>query len=173
MAKIQVVKLSSEDWQLYKHIRLESLLMEPQAFGSSYAEVLQRPDSHWQERLIDAQAGKKSWLLFAKENNRIIGMIGAYYVQESDVVDIISVYVTEERRGHSVGTELMAAILAEVGKGSVFRKVGLTVNAGQTAAVALYRHFGFQIVGEKSGVMGDGRTYQGYIMEKELGSEDE
>ena len=42
------------------------------------------------------------------------------------------------------------------------------MNAGQIAAVVLYRHFGFEIVGEKIGVMGDGNSYQGYIMEKEL-----
>jgi len=168
MANVQVVKLTPDEWRLYKQIRLESLLVEPQALASSYADVVKRPKSQWQERLIEARAGKKSWLLFAKENERIIGMIGAYIGEESDVVEIISVYVTKEKRGLGAATALMEAILTEVAKFGAFRKAVLTVNAGQTAAVALYRHFGFQIVGENTGVLGDGNSYQGYVMEMEL-----
>jgi ribosomal protein S18 acetylase RimI-like enzyme len=168
MNNFEIVKLTPDEWQLYKQHRLEALLVEPRAFGSCYAEVLQRADSYWQERLIEAQSGKKSWLLFAKENTQIIGMIGAFRVEESDVVEIVSVYVTKEKRRLGVANALMAAILNEVGKGKAIRKVVIGVNAGQTAAVSLYQHFGFQIVEEKIGVMGDGISYPSYIMEKEL-----
>jgi ribosomal protein S18 acetylase RimI-like enzyme len=168
MKNLKVVKLTPDEWRLYRQHRLEALLAEPQAFGSSYADVLQRPDSHWQERLIEAQSGKKSWLLFAKENAQIIGMIGAFRAEESDVVEIVSVYVTQEKRRLGVANALMAAILDEVGKGNAIRKVVIGVNAGQTAAVSLYQHNGFQIVGEKNGVMGDGMSYPSYVMEKEL-----
>ena len=168
MANVQVVTLAPEEWHLYKQIRLEMLLIDPQAFGSSYADVLQRPDSHWQNRLIEARAGEKSWLLFAKEEEHLTGMIGAYRAEESQVVDIISVFVRKEKRKLGVGSALMTAILAEVSKSGAFRKAVLGVNADQTAAVALYQRFGFKIIGEKTGVQGDGNTYTGYIMEKEL-----
>jgi ribosomal protein S18 acetylase RimI-like enzyme len=168
MADIQVVKLAPEDWQLYRQIRLEALQAEPQAFVTSYDEALRRPDTHWRERLAEAQAGEKSWLLFAKVNDQIAGMIGAFRSETASVVEIVSVYVTRGKRGRGVGAALMAAILDEVGKGGVFRKAVLTVNADQAAAVALYRHFGFHIVGEETGVMGDGKTHSGYIMEKLL-----
>lgn len=168
MNDFQVVKLAPDEWQLYKQHRLEALLEEPRAFGSSYAEVLQRPDSHWQERLIEAQSGIKSWLLFAKENAQIIGMIGAFRAEESDVVEIISVYVTKAKRRLGVANALMAAILDEVGKDNAIRKVVIGVNAEQTAAVSLYQHFGFQIIGEKNGIMGDGMSYLSYVMEKEI-----
>ncbi len=168
MANIQIVTLMPEEWQHYKQIQLESLLTEPQAFTSSYAEVLQKSDSYWQERLVEAQSREKSYLLFAKENDRIVGMIGAYGPGGSEVVEIISVYVTQEKRGQGVGTALMTEILAEVGKGKTFRKAVLTVKKGQTAAVALYQNFSFQIVGEITGVMDDGNSYAAYIMEKDL-----
>jgi ribosomal protein S18 acetylase RimI-like enzyme len=168
MTNIQIVKLLPEEWPLYKEIRLESLLAEPQAFGSGYAEVHQRPDSYWQERLKDAQAGEKSWLLFAKENERMVGMIGAYCSEEKDGVEIIAVYVTREKRGRGIAGALMAAILEEIGRSNIHRKAVLGVNADQTAAVALYQRYGFQIVGEKEGVMGDGKLHTSYIMEKDL-----
>jgi ribosomal protein S18 acetylase RimI-like enzyme len=170
MENIQVMKLSPDEWQLFKQFRLESLLVEPQAFGSSYAEVIQRSDSHWQERLVKAQAGEKSWLLFAKENTRMIGMIGAYCTEEGDVVEIVSPYVTKEKRKLGVATALMTALLAEIAKRDSIRKVTLGVNAGQTAAVALYLRFGFQMVGEKTAVFGDGNAHTSYIMERELGN---
>jgi ribosomal protein S18 acetylase RimI-like enzyme len=168
MEKVQIVILPPEKWQAFKQIRLESVVMEPQAFGSSYLNVAQRPDSHWQERLIEAQAGEKSWLLFAQEGEQTIGMIGACCVDVNGAVEIISVYVKKEKRGHGVAAALLATILEELGKKAAIRKAELTVNAHQTAAVALYRHFGFRIVREKTGVLGDGNTYSGYLMEKEL-----
>ena len=95
-------------------------------------------------------------------------MIGAYCEDENDVVEIISVYVAREKRGQGAGSALMAAILEEVMKLGIFRKAVLSVNKDQTAAVALYQRFGFQIVGEKIGVQGDGVAHAGYVMEKPL-----
>lgn len=166
MANIQIVKLAPEDWQQYKRIRLEALKRDPQAFGSSLAETQQRPDSHWQERLGEALAGTKNWLLFAKEDDRIIGLIGAYRTAQQDVVEIYSVYVTQAGRRHGAATALMSSILQEVEKPGFFRKAVLSVTASQAAAIALYQKFGFQIVDTKTAVMGDEISHQGYIMEK-------
>jgi len=171
MSNIQIVKLMPEEWRAYKDLRLEALLMEPQAFSSRYTDAIQQPDSYWQERLTEVRNGKEFWLLFAKENDRLIGMVGAYCKEESNVVEIISVYVTKSKRGQGVATSLMEAILAEVGSKGIFRKAELAVNADQIQAIALYKHFGFKIIEEKTGVMGNGNSYSEYIMEKKLSLE--
>ena len=168
MSNIQIVKLMPEEWQPYKELRLEALLMEPQAFSSKYTDAVQKPDSYWEERLTEVRNGKVFWLLFAKENDRLIGMVGAYCTEESNVVEIISVFVTKSKRRQGVATALMEAILAEVGSKGIFRKAELAVNTNQISAVALYKHFGFQIIEEKTGVMGNGNPCLEYIMEKEL-----
>src|SRR5947209_7654165 len=110
MNHLEIIKLQPEDWQAYKSLRLEALRNEPQAFGSSYQENLQKPDVYWQGRLADAAEGKKSWLLFAKEKDRLIGMIGAFITDEKDAAEIISVYVTKEKRGKGVSKALMTEI---------------------------------------------------------------
>ena len=170
MGEFQVVKLMPEEWPSYRQLRLEALLVEPQAFATRYDSALQNSDAYWQGRLEEVQAGDRSWLLFAKEKDQLIGMVGAHSEAGSDRVGIISVYVTKEKRGLGVGAALMEAILAEVSRGGVFRKAVLTVNANQGPAVALYRHFGFQLVGEEVEALGDGNTHLTYLMEKELGN---
>lgn len=168
MENLEIVKLLPEDWQQYKQIRLESLQVEPQAFIRSYQDALTLPDSYWQERLIEAQVGENSWLLFAKEHNRIIGITGAHRTEEPDVVEIISSFVKKERRGLGVSNALMTAILKEVSHSEIFRIARLVVNMDQTAAITSYHHFGFQIVGKKTRIMGDGKSHVDYVMEKDL-----
>jgi ribosomal protein S18 acetylase RimI-like enzyme len=168
MTAYQIVTLAPDEWQQFRQIRLEALLAEPQAFGSTYDATLQRPDSHWRERLEQVQAGENSWLLFAREGERLIGMTGAFRAEESDTVEIYSVYVAKDRRGLGVGNALMTAILEAVCQPGIFRKAILGVNSNQSAAVALYRRFGFEVVAENTGIMGDGQPALGYVMEKWL-----
>lgn len=168
MHAFQIVTLAPDEWQAYRALRLECLLREPQAFGSRYADMLQQPDAYWQGRLADARAGEKSWLLFAREDDRLVGMIGAFTTENAGVVKIVSVYVSRETRGKGVGSLLMAAILAVVEKKGTFYKAVLDVNPVQTAAVALYRRFGFAVTGEETVTREDGEIRQQYSMEKEL-----
>ena len=168
MADIQIIKLKPEDWQQYKQIRLEALLIEPQSFSRTYADALKSPDTFWQERLREAQKGERNWLLFASENDRLVGMIGAFRLEGGNEVEIISVYVTPAKRGQGVGKALMDAILIQVSQQAGVQKAVLGVNATQAPAVALYRRYGFQVVEETTGLMGDGQKYLGYWMEKPL-----
>src|SRR5512146_1094479 len=94
----QIITLPPEEWRAYRQIRLDSAATDPQAFGVYYADLLRRPDSHWQGRLADAQAGENSWLLFARDNERLVGMIGAHATEDPTVVEIIAVYVSPEKR---------------------------------------------------------------------------
>lgn len=166
MHNLQIVTLNPEEWPAYRALRLEALRGEPRAFGSVYAEQVDYPDSFWQGRLRAAQAGENNWLLFAKEDERLIGLMGAIREAGSDAVHIVSVYVSAEKRGQGAAAALMTAILDVTGRQPGVRKACLTVNALQARALALYRRFGFQIVGEEQSLMGDGNTYLEYSMER-------
>jgi ribosomal protein S18 acetylase RimI-like enzyme len=165
---MEIILLPPEQWQPYKEIRLEALKMEPQAFGSSYTTMLQQPDTFWQGRLAEAALRNGNWLLFARENDRIIGMIGAFANLEQNTVSVISVYVTPQARGKGVSKALMRAILEEISQLKRFQSVSLTVNKIQAPALHLYQHFGFKITREEDALMGDGNTYTEYHMEKQL-----
>ncbi len=168
MREVRIIKLPPEQWPRYREIRLESLREEPQAFGSTYADMEERPDAFWQGRLSDAMLGEKSWLLFAQDGERLVGMIGAFCNETQETAIIVSVYVSKAERGKGIGKVLMEGILSEIGKKEGICKAALGVNREQTAAVELYRRFGFVVTGEREETQEDGKKRRGYIMEKQL-----
>jgi ribosomal protein S18 acetylase RimI-like enzyme len=181
METVEFFLLPPEDWQAYKQIRLEALQDAPQAFGSSYAESVQRPDAFWQQRVAEAfgagagPTGQKSWLVFARLGNQIVGTIGAYISDEAaqsgtaDTAQIIGVYVRPAARGKGIASALMEAIQREVTRSGSIRRLTLGVNVQQAAALALYRRSGFTITGSVRMRMGDGNEHEEYLMEKWVG----
>ncbi|BCM89533.1 hypothetical protein IAD21_01380 [Abditibacteriota bacterium] len=168
-SEIEIGTLPPEQWQAYKTLRLEALMDSPQAYGTSYAQSIIKPDSFWRERLEDAARGENVWLLFAKSQGELVGLIGAFVADdEPEVVAIVSVYVTSKARGQGIGKQLLAAILAEVTSKNKFKTARLTVNPMQIAALSLYRSSGFEVVAEEDTLMGDGNVYREFIMEKPL-----
>ena len=68
-----------------------------------------------------------------------------------------------------VSTRLMDALLTELQGYTSLKKAILDVNVEQVAAVALYRRFGFDVIGETTKPLGDGNNHDEYVMEKALG----
>jgi ribosomal protein S18 acetylase RimI-like enzyme len=124
-------------------------------------------------RLINAAVGKDSWLLFAKVNGQIGGMIGAFQSNNSDRAMIVSVYVAPDYRGNGVASALMKAILNELMQRQHIRVLELTVTRGQEAAIRLYQNFGFDVIGKEEEQMGDGCVHIGYVMERRNGENNE
>jgi ribosomal protein S18 acetylase RimI-like enzyme len=166
---LEIIPLPPAHWQLYRDLRLEALRTEPQAFGASYEENAQKPDDYWQGRLRETAEGVKSWLLFARAEDRLVGMIGAYAPDQTDTIELISMYVSPVVRGKGVANALMEALLEALGKTLRFRHVRLAVNVDQGPAIALYQRSGFQIEGEQMVRMGDGLMHRELVMGKALG----
>lgn len=162
----EVIKLPPEEWLAYKELRLESLKTEPSAFGASYQEALYRPDVYWQGRLEDAAAGTGNWLLFARENDTLVGMLAAF--AEGEIAEVISVYVTESLRGQGVSKRLLSALLTEIAASGSVETMRLTVNTDQLPALALYRRFGFEVVREQEERLGDGEMHTLSVMERRV-----
>lgn len=166
---MEIIKLAIEDWQEYKKLRLRALKEDPHAFGSSYSDIVNDPEKEWKRRLENALKGETNWLLFAKENDRLVGMIGAFMEEgATDAVTIIAMYVPREERGKGISKMLMEGILNELSQKSFIKKVKLMVNKIQTPAVNLYKKFGFSEVGKLNFRLGDGKLADELVMEKNL-----
>src|SRR5687767_10347889 len=167
---IEIVPLPVEEWEAYRALRLRGLKEDPQAFGASYDESVTFPPERWKMRLRNSGTTGREWLLFAKEGDHLVGMIGAY-VDEEDLPDearIVAVYVIAERRGKGIAAMLMRAILDVLTEQGQIRKVMLQVNQVQKAAIKLYQRFGFRIESEDQFTTGSGEIADDYLMMREL-----
>lgn len=161
--KIEIVQLSPEDWLAYKNLRLRALKEEPAAFSTPYEEMVVKEDDYWKKRLADASKGENSWLLFAKRNTDLVGMISANTSDQGNT-QIHAVFVVAEARGLGIGSLLMEGILKVLSAKKEIAKIYLDVNSQQPAAVGLYQKYGFSIVDEFDDLLVDGSTYKNYVM---------
>jgi ribosomal protein S18 acetylase RimI-like enzyme len=172
---METIKLPINEWEKYRDLRLRALKEDPQAFGSSYRKSLEYSPMEWQRRLKNAMEEKTDWLVFAKDENKLVGMMGAYIDKEgpSDIATIVSVYVPSEERGKGISKMLMQELLKRISNNENIRKAKLGVNKKQIAAVGLYNSFGFKNVGERKYVMGNGEEVDEYIMERQIDKNDQ
>ena len=49
--EVKVIKLTPEDWENFKAIRLKALETDPTAFGSSYKQEVNRSEEIWKQKL--------------------------------------------------------------------------------------------------------------------------
>jgi RimJ/RimL family protein N-acetyltransferase len=166
---ITIGKLPPEQWQQYKALRLRALHDDPQAFAVPFEEAVAYPDERWQQRATEGYTGKVSLMVFASEEEQLVGMMGAFFPpHDPGVALIVGVYVVPEARGKGISKKLMAALLHELKANPRIRKAALSVNKGQLAAINLYASFGFQVVGEEHVQLGDGNYYDAHLMERLL-----
>lgn len=166
---IDVVTLPVERWKDYRSLRLRALKEDPAAFSSSYATAESQPDAFWQTRLRTALEGRDQWLLFAREGDKLVGMIGAFIPEGSlDTAVVVSVYVPGEERRKGVSSRLMQAILETLASQPGLRLARLGVNVTQVAAINLYRKFGFEEISREPSVTGEGQPVDQIEMQREL-----
>jgi ribosomal protein S18 acetylase RimI-like enzyme len=163
---VEIIKLTPERWADDRAFRLEALVIEPQAFGSSFQKNLLIPEEVWKERAQAAYEGIYAWKYYAQENSTLIGSVGASLSKEHPSVAIVfGVYVAPPARGKGIGAKLMEALIDAIKQNKDIKRITLTVNKNQTSAVSLYERCGFVITGEIEGQMGDGKVYKEYEME--------
>lgn len=88
----------------------------------------------------------------------------------ADEAEVLSIVVAGARRGSGLGQALLAAHLAQLAAHGV-TQLFLEVEEGNTAAIALYRRFGFLTVGRREGYYPkpDGSRVAALVMRLDLG----
>jgi ribosomal protein S18 acetylase RimI-like enzyme len=163
---LEVVNLPSEAWKEYKALRLRALETEPQAFGSSLAEMERSTDDVWQQRLQDVIDGK-SHLLFARLYGKIVGMVGAFQEEEdrhSSSVYIHGMYVDHDARSRGIGRMLLSRLLENLADSGI-KRAKLDVSTDQLAAKQLYLSLGFVVTGSNNQTLVDGKQHVELEME--------
>ena len=144
----EILRITDGDATTLKTIRLAALADAPSAFGSTYAEEVERPDAVWAQRAREAAAGNLRAMFFARLAERTVGLSGGYREDaESRSVELVSMWTSPDVRRSGVGRLLVQSVV-EWAVETRANSVGLWVTRGNDPAQVLYQSMGFRVTGD-------------------------
>ena len=137
-----VRRLTAEDADAYRALRLEGLTRHPEAFGASYTDDAHRTLAEWRERLTERA------IFGAFRAESLVGTAGLFRESAEKTRNkavLVGVYVQDEARGDGLGRALVEAVIAEA-RGKAEQLLA-TVGADNEGARRLYEALGFKTWG--------------------------
>jgi ribosomal protein S18 acetylase RimI-like enzyme len=164
---LELRRLSPDDVEVYREIRLESLRSSPEAFGATYEQESARPLDWFRDRL------GRTAVFGAFYGGELVGTAG-YYRQSGAKYQhkgaLVGMYVRPHARRRGAGSALIRAI-AEYAATEV-ELIQLCVITTNQAARNLYRRNGFTEYGlERHALKQNGRYFDEVLMAKMLTSD--
>lgn len=139
MERFELRRLRRDDASVFRHIRLQALREHPEAFGASWEEEQDQPETRIAERL-------ESGLVIGgiSEGGKIVGTIGisrSNGQKTRHIASIWGMYVSPAARGKGLARQLLNAAVVDLGP--PIRSVRLCVEANNDPAIKLYESVGF------------------------------
>jgi ribosomal protein S18 acetylase RimI-like enzyme len=136
---VELRRLTSGDWQLWRDVRLQALEDAPEAFSSLLSDWQRDGDVEvrWRKRLDDVPFNVLAFVA-----GRPVGQVSGTAVDGRRSVELISLWVAPDARGAGVGTGLIEAV-AEWARSAGAECVSLGVRLENSPAIALYERTGF------------------------------
>lgn len=126
-----------------KAIRLQALLNDPDAFGSSYESAATRSDEEWEMRAVRGAEGDAQYLAVAESNGEFVGMVGAYEPDDRpNTRELYGMWVAPDFRSTGSGAQLVDAV-KEWGTQAGAERIDLWVVVDNRQARRLYLKAGF------------------------------
>jgi ribosomal protein S18 acetylase RimI-like enzyme len=166
--RMEIYKLTTSDWEIYKELRLDALKENTESFGDSFEESVRHHDDEWKKELENP----KSYILVARDYGKVFGMVAGYQednLKMRHMAYVWGVYVRHAQRRQGIGRKLMEALISEFSSNKEIEKIDLNVNTSQLPAVRLYEKLGFAIAGTlHKELKVDGKYFDEHVMEKFL-----
>ncbi len=145
---MEIRLLTKVDAQEYWNLRLEALKGNPEAFGSSYEEAINRNEPV--KRVEESLESPYNYTYGAFIDNKLIGMITL--LQESTLkmkhkANIFAFYVTPLKRGVKAGKLLLETAINKAREINVIEQIQLSVVTENKRAFELYNSLGFVVFG--------------------------
>ncbi|MCZ3378355.1 MULTISPECIES: GNAT family N-acetyltransferase [Rhizobium] len=163
--RLMIRRLTIDDVEVFRRIRLEALSCEPSAFASVHEDWVDLSDEEWRNRL-----NEPAFVAFINEEP--VGMMGLSRHRPRKLAHratLVSVYVRKSARGSGAAADLLTTV-SDYARSLGILQLELAVNAENTVAARFYRRHGFVEVGRiPGGVLDDGRAIDDIIMVWRLG----
>ncbi len=157
--KFKIKKLTAEDANKYKNLRLTGSKTNPENFNNTFEEESEKDNEFWRAMLSNPDRS----FYVAEEGNEFISTAGSKKIDQDEFM-IMAVYTLPEFRGRHLAPELINELISEAKQKGV-KKMSLHVNERNADAIKVYEKLGFKIIKvyEK-----DGKPTDSYVMEKGL-----
>ncbi|WP_299275144.1 GNAT family protein [uncultured Psychroserpens sp.] len=146
--EIQIRKLSPNESNSYRHIRLECLKNYPEYFTTDYQDEILKERLFFQPFIEQSDAN--NFVIGAFSNNNLIGISGFKRNERRKASHggiIIQVYVNPEYQGKSIGSNMIKATLNEAFTLDGIEQIEIGVIAINENAENIYKKIGFQEFG--------------------------
>jgi GNAT superfamily N-acetyltransferase len=157
---VEVRRLHSDDWRLYRTIRVRALLDAPEAFGSTAAEAKRLGEEEWRRRLSTRAA------FVALDGTAPVGLVSGIEAEEAGDAELISMWVDPRWRRQGVASLLIDTVI-DWATGQGFSGLRLWVADGNENAERLYARAGFKKTGQRQ-LMGHGPGRMEFAMLRPL-----
>lgn len=145
---VRVRRLESDDWEVYRDIRLESLADAPYAYGSSLAREQAFDEATWRVRV----SGETGVTVVATIGTEPVGVMGVY--TGLGFAMLVAAWVRPTTRGRGVADALVADLI-DWTRSQDYPELELRVADGNTAARNLFLRNGFLPTGEREPLESD------------------
>jgi GNAT superfamily N-acetyltransferase len=141
-------RITTDDVDTYRDIRLRALRDAPSAFASTYDVESRRPRDAWVERVaLCARGGSNAVFLAFGEDGTCIGLAGGKDDDLGADRQLISMWVEPSQRGTRVAAELVDAVVAWA-EAHGATSIGLWVTRDNERAQRFYERMGFVATGD-------------------------
>jgi GNAT superfamily N-acetyltransferase len=147
-------RIAADEGHLLKQLRLQALSDTPSAFGSRYEDEARRTDEQWAARAAALTAGETRVTFIVFEDAEPVALAGGFREDtESDIAELVSMWVSPPARGKGYGSALIAAVTEWAAAAGC--TLALWVTDGNEPARALYEAEGFVATGERQPLPSD------------------
>lgn len=157
---MEIKLLTPNDASAYWELRLEALQQNPEAFGTSYEEAIQRTNPIEQVENNLRTEGNYTFGAFHQE--KLVGMVTLSqesYLKMKHRANIFAMYVSPTTRGIGAGKALLMEAINKANTIEEIEKINLSVVSTNEKAKNLYTQLGFKVFGVEEKALKVAETY--------------
>ena len=144
---MHIRKLESHELNLHRGLRLRALRDSPDSFGETFADVVARPTSYWEDLTRSVTEPERHVMFLACEGEHVLGSTyGLLDLEQSEAGRVGGMWVDPAWRRRGIGRALLQEVFGWA-RARGLSCLGLWAPGHRPATISLYRQVGFRETG--------------------------